>query len=240
LTTMWYFSGKGEEMSDVPGEGADIKRAIAWASWWHLGSIAFGSFIIAVVSMLRFVFEYYVKQAEQYKENPVFKCMVCCTRCLLWCLDTYVKFISKNAYIQVALRSKNFCASAWESFYLMVRHAGRFGSATMIGMIMMMVGKACICGTSAWLTLLVVRETYPKVQQPLLPAVVVAVMAYVVASIFLSIYTFSCTAILHCFLLDEDTGGSKFTPKSLQPFLDMSPAEEKPEQAKANDVDAGS
>lgn len=162
MTVMWYFSGKGEEMSDVPGE-VSVRRAFAWAGWWHLGSIALGSFIIAVVSMIRFVFEYYVKQYEAYKENKVFKALVCCTRCILWCLDTYVKFISKNAYIQVALRSTNFCPSAWESFYLVVRHAGRFGSATMIGVIMMMVGKACIVATSAWLTMVTVKYTYPEI-----------------------------------------------------------------------------
>ena len=45
-------------------------------------------------------------------------------------------------------------------------------------------------------------------------------VAYVVASLFLSIFTFSCTAILHCFLMDEDTGGSANTPDSLRSFLD--------------------
>ncbi len=47
-------------------------------------------------------------------------------------------------------------------------------------------------------------------------------VAYLVGSLFLSIFSFSSTAILHCFLLDEDTGGSKFSPKSLQGFLDLS------------------
>ena len=41
---------------------------------------------------------------------------------------------------------------------------------------------------------------------------------------FLSVFSFACTAILHCFILDEDTGGSKFTPDSLQSFLTMNDA----------------
>ena len=45
-----------------------------------------------------------------------------------------------------------------------------------------------------------------------------------VGSMFLSVFSFACTAILHCFILDEDTGGSDLTPKSLQPFLDMNDA----------------
>lgn len=42
-----------------------------------------------------------------------------------------------------------------------------------------------------------------------------------VGSLFLSIFSFSCTAILHCFISDEDSGEDHGrTPKSLQPFID--------------------
>lgn len=154
------------------------------------------------------------------KDNVIFKIVTCCIRCILWCLDKYIKFITKNAYIQIALGSKSFCTSAWASFWLALRHAGRFGSAAIIGTIMMVLGKATIVGTSAWLTIVVVKYQYPDVQQPIIPAAMIAAVAYLVAGLFLSIFSFSCTAILHCFILDEDTGGSKHTPNSLQSFLD--------------------
>jgi len=100
MTVMWYFSGQGAEMSDQPGD-VSLCRAIGWGMWYHLGSIAFGSFIIAVVTMIRVIFEYIVKQYESAGagESPIFKAVACCLRCVLWCLDKYVKFITKNAYI---------------------------------------------------------------------------------------------------------------------------------------------
>lgn len=55
---------------------------------------------------------------------------------------------------------------------------------------------------------------------PMIPAVIIGILSYLIASLFLSIFSFSCTAILHCFLLDEDTGGSAVTPDSLKSFLD--------------------
>jgi len=212
-------------------------KATGWGFWYHNGSIAFGSFVIAVVTMIRVVFEYIVKQYEAagMKDNVIFKIVTCCIRCVLWCLDKYVKFITKNAYIQIALSSNSFCSSALSAFWLALRHAGRFGSAAIIGTIMMVLGKATIVGTSAWLTLVVVKTQYPEVQQPMLPAAIVAAVAYLVAGLFLSIFSFSCTAILHCFILDEDTGGSKHTPDSLQSFLDNcdeKPAPKKEEKAK--------
>jgi hypothetical protein len=60
MTCMWYFSGQGQQMSDKPGE-VSLLKAIGWGMWYHLGSIAFGSFIIAVVTMIRLVFEYFAK-----------------------------------------------------------------------------------------------------------------------------------------------------------------------------------
>jgi hypothetical protein len=38
---------------------------------------------------------------------------------------------------------------------------------------------------------------------------------------FLSVFSFAATAILHCFIQDEDTGGaSALTPPALVPFLE--------------------
>lgn len=83
----------------------------------------------------------------------------------------------------------------------------------------MMLGKGTIMGVSCYLTFLIVKETVPDVQQPLVPAGIILLVSYMVGSMFLSVFSFSCTALLHCFILDEDTGGSVNTPKSLQGFL---------------------
>lgn len=104
--------------------------------------------------------------AKQYeavgnKENPVYKAAACYIRYVLWCLDKYVKFVTKNAFIQIALQSCNFCSAAWTSFFLIVRHMGRFSAAGMIGWIMMLLGKGTIVGVSTFLTFLVVKETTP-------------------------------------------------------------------------------
>jgi hypothetical protein len=159
---MWYFSGQGSEMSDSSGE-VSILVALKWGLVYHMGSIAFGSFIIAVVTFIRIVFEYLVKKYEAVgnKDNCIYKSVTCCIRCILWCLDTYVKFITKNAFIQLALHSNSFCTSAWQSFYLLVRFAGRFGSAVMIGWIMMLLGKGVIVSSSAYITFLVVQKMSP-------------------------------------------------------------------------------
>lgn len=51
---IWYFSHK----SDTAGSGS-LLQGIKWILVYHMGSIAFGSFIIALVQFIRIIFEYY-------------------------------------------------------------------------------------------------------------------------------------------------------------------------------------
>ena len=51
---------------------------------------------------------------------------------------------------------------------------------------------------------------------------IVGIIAFFLACLFLEIFEYSCKAILHCFLLDQEGGGSPKTPESLQEFFDSS------------------
>ena len=64
MACMWYFSGAGTDMADAPGE-VSLFKAIGWGMWYHCGSSAFGSFLIALITFIRIVFEYIVYQYEK-------------------------------------------------------------------------------------------------------------------------------------------------------------------------------
>lgn len=94
--------------------------------------------------------------------------------------------------------------------------------------------------TSAFLTILIIKQAAPQVQQPFVPALIIAAIGYIVGSLFLSIFSFSCTAILQCFIMDEDMGGSVNSPQSLQSFLDHNDAmNKKKEDNKKDDKPTG-
>jgi len=236
MVCMWYYEGEGDA-----GRGSvSMCTAFGWGIWHHCGTVAFGAFLIALVSFIRAVFEYMVKKAESAgaDANVVWKAFKCYARYYLYMLDAYVKFITKNSFIQCALRATNFCISCKNSFYLMIRHAGRFGSASIIGWIMMLLGKGVIMGASGYVTLLVVQNGYPDVQQPFVPAAIILILSYFVGSLFLSIFSFTSTALLHCFIADEDTGGGTHTPAALRKFVDFT--EERNSKAKAAANQGGS
>ena len=155
---MWYFSGEGSDNSDSRGR-VSIMLGVKWCLSYHLGSLAMGSFLIAVVQMIKVLFEYFAKKHEKVagRNNPVFKAITCCIRCCIWMLEAYVKFLTRNAYIQIALHNSTFCTAAKEAFYLAIRHVGRFASINIIGRILDLIGKGVIVASSVWLTLILIQ-----------------------------------------------------------------------------------
>lgn len=112
--------------------------------------------------MIKAIFEYLANQYEKIPgtDNPVYRCVKWMIRTYIWYLDQYVKYINDNAYIQIALTSCTFCDGTYQAFYLIVRHAGRFGSTAMISNIMCSLGKGFICATITYLTLIIVENHY--------------------------------------------------------------------------------
>lgn len=47
-------------------------------------------------------------------------------KCCFWCLENFIKFINKNAYIMIAIYGKGFCASARDGFSLILRNCVRY------------------------------------------------------------------------------------------------------------------
>ena len=67
----------------------------------------------------------------------------CCSLCL-WCFEKFIKFINKNAYIQCAITSHNFCVSAKDAFFLITRNSFLFAIAGGIGAAFILLGKLFI------------------------------------------------------------------------------------------------
>lgn len=57
------------------------------------------------------------RQAEaQGQSNKCFEYIIRCLQCFLACVECIVKFINTQAYIQIAIRGKNFCYAAKDGF----------------------------------------------------------------------------------------------------------------------------
>jgi len=104
---------------------------------------------------------------------------------------------------------------------------------TTIGAMLMFIGKGVIIVVSGWIGYLIIMNAAPlkdKVFSPIFPVVIIVFIAYLLASIFLSVFSFSSTAILHCFIIDSELSGkngkaSMHTPESLKNFIEINDTE---------------
>ena len=122
------------------------------------------------------------------------------------------------------MRSCCFCTSAIESFRLLIRNASRFALVNSFGGIFTFFGKGAIASGVAfvsWFLLNNWHEIRVNIYEPNVLTVATFIIGYLVAIFFLNIYDLACTSILHCFLIDEETLGTKGAnrPSCLEPFI---------------------
>lgn len=175
---IWYF----EVNSDTGATGC-VGRGIKWAFRYHLGSIAFGAALIAICQMIRAVFEYYRRKIQSMTQNALVKCILCYTSYCLWLLEKCIKFITQNAYIQVALTNNNFCTSAWSAFCLILKNVARFGWLNSIGFVLNWFGVCSVSavnGFGAYIVLTKLDDYKLNVTQPIAPTIVVVLMSFLI------------------------------------------------------------
>jgi len=224
-TALWYFSqGTGQEAPK------SIRTSVKRLFRYHFGSIAFGSLILAIVQMIRIILAYMETQAKKMagKESKIVQYTLKCLQCYLACFERFIKFLNKNAYIQIALSGKSFCGAAKDAFFLILRNPLRMGVVTSIGGIFVLFGKIFIAALTALGAYLVLDNwSYfsEKIYTPLIPTIIIFVIAYAIGAIFMTVYGLASDTILACFIVDEELNKKKnapprHCPASLRSFLD--------------------
>ena len=54
--------------------------------------------------MIRTIVEYIEKKTKRWNNNDLAKCVICFCKCCLWCLEKFMRFINRNAYIMCAVK----------------------------------------------------------------------------------------------------------------------------------------
>ncbi|RUS83474.1 hypothetical protein EGW08_008790 [Elysia chlorotica] len=208
-----------EKPRDIPAFplAASVYRSLRY----HLGSIAFGSFIIAVVQMIRIVLEY-IEYKLKDSENRVAKFIIRCLQCCFWCLEKFLKFLNKNAYIMIAIHGKNFCFSAKDAFFLIMRNIVRVVVLDKVTDFLLFLSKLLVTGivfTMAYIwfkgniTYFDSYVTRPELNYYLTPVIILTLCCYLMACVFFGVYSMAVDTLFLCFLEDlERNDGSATKP----------------------------
>ncbi|VDM74441.1 unnamed protein product [Strongylus vulgaris] len=181
---------------------------------YNLGSLAFGSLIIAIIKVVRVILDYLDKKMATTK-SAVMKSILSALKCCFWCMEVFFKFLTKNAFIMMAVYGKNFFTSAKDSFMLLVRNCVRAAVVNQVAGILLFLGKALI--TLGMEMIGVVRTAHGHVSIS---------GSYFVADLFFDVYEMAVDTTFICFLEDsEQNDGSPEKPfymsKNLQSILDV-------------------
>merc|ERR550519_3316486 len=144
----WYWTF---DKSDVPT--FPVLYSFGRTFRYHTGTLAFGSLIIAIIKMIRLALQYIQdKLEEKGADNPVVKVILCLCKCCFWCLEKFMKFINRNAYILTAINGTNFCKSAKDAFSIILRNVVRVAVLDKVTDFLIFLGKVVITSTVALLS----------------------------------------------------------------------------------------
>ncbi|KAL6104752.1 uncharacterized protein ACO6RY_14407 [Pungitius sinensis] len=201
---------------------SSFSRAIRY----HTGSLAFGALILSVAQLVRILLEY-LEQKLRGVDNSLSRFMLHCLQCCFWCLEKVIRYMNHNAYIMVAIYGKNFCTSAREAFFLLMRNVVRVAVLDRVTDFLLFMGKVLIAGgvgAVAYLFLTrqipVIQEEAPKLHYYWVPLLTVVVGAYLIAHGFFSVYAMCVDTLFLCFCDDlERHDGSSEKPFLMSPEL---------------------
>lgn len=197
-----------------------VLKSFGRAVRYHLGSLAFGSLVLALVKITRIVMEFVEEKLKKY-DNPAVKCCLCWFSCFTWCLESFLKFLTNNAYILLAIYGKSFFWSGREAFELIARNAVRVvvldrvtDFLLFIGQLIIVIGNGILWGFyfggyfGGFTTSLVRDLNYYYV-----PVIVVVVVSWAVTGSFFNVFEQAVDTTFLCFLEDsERNDGSNERP----------------------------
>uniref|UniRef100_A0A667XDW8 Choline transporter-like protein n=1 Tax=Myripristis murdjan TaxID=586833 RepID=A0A667XDW8_9TELE len=200
--------------NDIPA--CPLFSSFSRAIRYHTGSLAFGSLILAVVQMFRIVLEY-LDHKLKGAHNAFARFLLCCLKCCFWCLEHFIKFMNRNAYIMIAIYGKNFCTSAKDAFFLLMRNvvSAPFNVVTL---------NFCFPGVLAFFfftrKIPVIQEEVPSLNYYWVPLLTVIFGSYLVAHGFFNVYAMCVDTLFLCFCEDlERNDGSSSRPYYMSPGL---------------------
>jgi hypothetical protein len=215
----WYFASQDEEKQ--AGNKFAFMRSLKRVFRYHIGSMAFGAFIVAVVQFARAVLAYLDKQTKTWQDkNKLLKIAFKAIACCLWCFEKVVKFITRNAYIFIAINGKSFCSSAKHAFMTILRNLFLVGFVNLVSVVLIVLGKIIITVTCTVLVYMYIEESgdfttdetqaypYPGknaelIQSPVMPVLLTAILAWFVTSLFFYTYQLGVDTILMCFIEEK-------------------------------------
>uniref|UniRef100_A0AAX7TLR4 Choline transporter-like protein n=1 Tax=Astatotilapia calliptera TaxID=8154 RepID=A0AAX7TLR4_ASTCA len=218
----YYWAAKKPD--DIPA--FPVFSSLGRSLRYHTGTLAFGSLILSIIQIIRVLLEY-LDHKLKGAQNKFAKFLLCCLKCCFWCLEKFVKFLNRNAYIMSAIYGKNFCTSARDAFFLLMRNVIRVAVLDKVTDFILFLGKLLIVGLLGVFSFFffsgrvkAFQNTAPTLNYYWVPILTMVVCSYLIAHAFFSVYSMCVDTLFLCFCEDlERNDGSAARPYYMSPSL---------------------
>ena len=172
----WYFGHLNRTEVSSP-----VCKSFCRALTFSFGSIVFGGLILCIFFILQIIFEFLHRISKEQTvsadpaTNAIAKCCISYTRCCLACFERFIRFISRNAFIFMAITGEGFCSSAHESFYLVLRSGIEYAISHGAGNVIMLFSKLLItafCTLMGYLMITNIEFFSEQIFNPFMPTLV--------------------------------------------------------------------
>eukprot|EP00051_Salpingoeca_urceolata_P006769 m.89580 g.89580 ORF g.89580 m.89580 type:complete len:652 (+) comp14976_c1_seq3:89-2044(+) len=202
----WYFTFDKKTVKRT------VRRSIWHVLRYHLGTVAFGSLLIAIVKFLRAVLQYIERRLRRKgSTGRLVVLMLRCCSCCLWCFDKCLKFLNKNAYIEVAIYGYSFCVAAREAFKILTANVLRVLAINSLGTFCLFLSKIAVVAGSGLIAVLWLRGN-PDLHYFGFVVLAICVFAWFIAGSFIGVYKMAIDTLVICFCEDHKHNNGKDKP----------------------------
>uniref|UniRef100_A0A2H8TS65 Choline transporter-like protein n=1 Tax=Melanaphis sacchari TaxID=742174 RepID=A0A2H8TS65_9HEMI len=133
----WFFTRNKDNVS------SPISTSISNLFNFHLGSVAFGSFIITIFQIIRAILNF-IDESLKESKNEIAQALYKVFQCLFSCLQQFLQYLTRNAYIEVAIYGDNFCKSGQQAFKMITSNVLRVAAINSVGDFVLFLGKVLV------------------------------------------------------------------------------------------------
>lgn len=200
---MWYFSRDG-------GPRGAWCQGVYRLVRYHLGSVALGSLIIALIQLARFILEYVQRKCGN-TQSTVVKVLLKILACCLWCFEKCMKFINKNAYIEIAIYGYSFCRAACAAFKAILANILRVAAVNFVGLLVLFMCKLLVVTIICIIAIGWLKDD-DSIRFYGLLVLVIGIFTWFIADAFTDVYKMAVDTILLCFCEDSNINNGKDKP----------------------------
>ena len=141
----WYFTPENPVTQEKRISSLLLSHSVWRTFRHHSGTMAFGSFIVAVVTCVKFALVYAINQVQaQSPENKLIKVLGNVLKVCISCVERFVRFVGHLAYIETAIYGNNFCHALYKAVKALARNIIRFSFVTAFSKLVLTLGKILV------------------------------------------------------------------------------------------------